>query len=420
MRKSQNEDSNHQTILNESSNDPEIPNTGTIDLTSLRITSQRTRAQITSLENQLSKLSKANKQLSIDLSNIELKLQNSENQKSQLISDTEQMDHKLKEITNSRNERVTQFLQHKKSFEEQKTQLQNQINLLKDNNCSLEHELSKQKSYLLQLQNQLTNKETEITLLENEISKYKSPLEKAVVDASTEPNVDILEGEISRLNNQAIQIDQKKQELETFLSSLQNRLRKEIDETIQKKKELEDQLQFEQDQTKKLNLELESTHQLSISARESVERQWRRRIDEQRSKHHLNMEQIHQSYSTSSNQSNLTGQKLIQILQNIENVRSENNALEMIIQNQHQIENDNRYTISIGINKRNSARKMVTLTSVLPNRFDENSIIYKVVRMIDISCLHTINVMNRYPSIRVLFIFLFIFANFFWIMHLFL
>ena len=132
------------------------------------------------------------------------------------------------------------------------------------------------------------------------------------------------------------------------------------------------------------------------------------------------MEQIHQSYSTSSNQSNLTGQKLIQILQNIENVRSENNALEMIIQNQHQIENDNRYTISIGINKRNSARKMVTLTSVLPNRFEENSIIYKVVRMIDISCLHTINVMNRYPSIRVLFIFLFIFANFFWIMHLFL
>lgn len=411
MKESSN-DNKSSSINTSTFNDIEIPKTETVNINSLRITSQRTRSQISSLESQLSRIERINAKLNNDLMSIQSRLKSADKEMKQIKQEIDETNLKIKENEEIQNQKDAKLEKSKSLFEEEKNKITSQINQIKNQNDILQHDLSKQIIQLKSLESSFLQKENEISSLTSEISRYNDQSVNFNNDQEIKSNsniqLSILENEISRLSERLNKTQQKISQLESNHHEIEINVQTEINDMKKQKTEIENQLFKEKEETINLDRILKETRSASISDRESTEIEWKNKIDEQKNLHLQNINKLKQTYSNSSQNRNQSGENLIQALATIDALKSENSTLELMIgsQNKNSNENSREILIDVGrssyLNSRSS--RMRNLTSLLPSNVDENSAIFTFVDRIDSYFIDAINYINLNPKIRLFFI----------------
>lgn len=412
-------------LYNSGNNDVEKPKTEIVNINSLRITAQRTRSQISSLESQLSRIERVNAKLNNDLTNIQSRIKNTEKEMKQVQHEIEETNSKIKENEEIQSKKNAELEQSKSLFEEEKNKITTQINILKEQNIALEHDLSKQLSQFKSLESSLSQKENEITSLTSEISRYNDQStnfnDEQHIESNSNEQLSILENEISRLNERLNKTQQKILQLETNHHEIEISVQTEISDMKNKKTEIEKQLFKEKEETTNLDRLLKEARSASISSRESTEIEWKNKIDEQKNLHIKNINKLKQAHLNSSQNKNQSGENLVKALATIESLKSENSTLETMIGSQNLNEKSNEILIDVGRNSYYNSRspRMRNLTSLLPANINENSPLFSFLDRIDSYFINIANYINLNPKIRLLFIFWIILTALFAIIMLF-
>ncbi|KAK8894498.1 hypothetical protein M9Y10_022932 [Tritrichomonas musculus] len=392
-------------------NDMELPKPDIVNINSLRVTAQRTRSQISSLESQLTRIEKVNAKLNNDLMNIQNRNKRTEKEAKQIQQEIDEVNAKIKECEEIQSQKTAEYEKSKSLFEEEKNKASDKINNAKTQNATLQHDLSKQVSLYKNLESSLSQKENEIVSLTSEISRYNDQSvnfnNEKQNDSNSNMQLSILENEVTRLQERLNKILLKITQLEDNHSEIESNVQSEINEMKKKKTEIEQELFVEKEETVNLNRILNEARSASISNRESAEIEWKNKIEEQKNLHLSNINKLKQSHSNSA-KNNQSGENLIQALATIEALKSENTTLELMIdsKNKNSNEKSGEIYLDFGRNSYLNSRspRMKNLTSLFPSNFNDNNVFFQFVDQIDSYFLNVVNYINSNPKIRLLLI----------------
>ena len=382
--------------------------------------------QLKSLENQLNNLEKVNIRLTNELNEIESKNQNTIKEISKVkeeISKTKAL------IIKNEEEQLQKYKEFEKlhnEFEENKKKIQNEINVADSNNASLKKELKKYESNYLNCQNNLEQKENEIKSIKSEIERYNNN-ENSIQLTDQHSNfsssqISILESEITRLDERSSKTKQKINELEETLQNNEQRLQIDISNAKLKQNEIEQALLKEKEQSNILSNELNNHRKNHSSLHDKIEITYKQKFEELRNQHNLKIRQMKQEYSEASKDSNQVGEQLLSALSTIESLKSDNKALELMInspiRNAQQgimidIPTNTSFASDFGFNfnagSRKSKIKLTPLATILPGNF--NPKIYEVINKYDAQSQNIAHHINSKPILRLLLLIWLVLSN---------
>ena len=386
-----------------------------LDYESLVTALQRSRIQISSLDEQLKLLTQENARLKNELEESELNLSSLKEKMSETERQRKVLKGEVSALEKKQQADTQNFEKMKTNMEELRQKLEKDLASVSQQNSSLQHELQMKQTDNAKLTERLQSQELELKSLEEDVLKYREKAVKTLTDTQNNSSaiteqLELLEAERTRLKERYSRAQQKITQLETSTKEIEEQMQNEIGEVKLQQVSLENELFRERTQNEALTHELGLVRSQLFASREQAETKLKAMLQAERSEHRAEIARIREEQTRRNTRS--SEEKIIEMNAMIENLKSEKAALMLMLEN-NKSANEDTLNLGVGISRR-QRRSQRSISSLVP--VHAPAFIDKTAKFLDRKLESLRFTFSERPLLFLFFVVWFIIANICWIL----
>jgi len=378
-------------------NEDEIIGQMEVDTESLMANNNRLKMTISSLEDQVKRLSQIKDQLESELRNSISKAQQQTDDLATLGLQNNDLKSELKHLERKYSQDSQLFEQTRINLEDVRTKLEKEVAALSERQFSLQQELSLKNNENTKLFNEVTSLRSEVSLLESDIVKYREKavesLSSGVQNQSVSSQLEMLEAERSRLRDRYNKSQQRIVQLETATKEMEEQMQNEISEYRRQQNGTETELFRVKTQNEALTHELALVRSQLFASREAAESRFKAQLQNERNEHKAELSKLREEFSRKNSKS--TEEELLNSYAIIESLKGEKAALLMKLENGKPIV-ENFQSIGIAPKKRTIPISSIRVSNQLPQWLNS------IIMIIDQKTVAMGRYLSQNPILRLL------------------